>query len=139
MVVSLHRTYLTQDGHKANVPHPKKLMPSPTTIKGAAVRLDIPGEMLAVAEGIETALAVRLSAGVPVWAAISTAGMAALVVPESVHLVVICADHDPHGTGEQAARTLARRLLATQHRVKILRPAEPGTDWADGMVREHRG
>jgi putative DNA primase/helicase len=96
-VVSLHRTYLTNDGQKANVPSPKKLMPTPTTTKGTAVRLDIPRETLAVTEGIETALAVRLSAGVPVWAAISARGMETLVVPDSVHLVIICADHDLHG------------------------------------------
>jgi putative DNA primase/helicase len=138
-VISLHRTYLTDAGSKASVPSPKKSMPTPTTMRGAAVRLDPPGETLAVTEGIETALAVRLSAGVPVWAAISATGMKSLVVPDVVHLVVICADHDANGIGEQAARLLAQRLLAEQRRVKILMPRELGADWADGLERERHG
>jgi putative DNA primase/helicase len=92
-----------------------------------------------VTEGIETALAVRLSAGMPVWAAISATGMKNLVVPDTVALAVICADHDANHTGEYAARALARRLLAEGRRVKILMPATIGSDWADGMEGEAHG
>jgi putative DNA primase/helicase len=129
--VSIHRTYLTSDGSKANVPTVKKLMPPvlPGATRGGAIRLYPAGETLAVAEGIETALAVRLTAGLPVWATICAGGLARLVVPAEVSLVVICADHDPAGL--DAARTLVRRLLAEQRRVKILTPDRPETDWAD--------
>jgi putative DNA primase/helicase len=130
-VVTLHRTYLTLDGHKADVPTPKKLMSPaiPGATRGAAIRLYAAGETLAVTEGLETALAVRLATGLPVWSTICAGGMTRLVVPPEVRLVVICADHD--AVGFDAARTLARRLLAEQRRVKILTPATPGTDWAD--------
>lgn len=130
---SVHRIYLTNSGAKADVPTPKKSMPTPTTVTGAAVRLDAPTDTLAVTEGIETGLAVRLSAGVPVWAALSAGNMAAIILPDTVRLVLICADHDAGGTGEHAAKQLARRLLAEGRRVKIFLPSSPGTDWADGL------
>lgn len=60
-LATLHRTYLTLDGHKAAVPTPKKMM-SPAVsgaTNGGAIRLYTPDESLAVTEGIETALAVR--------------------------------------------------------------------------------
>jgi putative DNA primase/helicase len=129
--VTLHRTYLALHGRKADVASPKKLMSPaiPGATRGAAIRLYAAGETLAVTEGVETALAVRLATGLPVWTAICAGGMARLVVPAEVHLVVICADHDPAGL--DAAKALARRLLAEQRRVKILTPATPGVDWAD--------
>src|SRR5262245_23915593 len=65
-VVTLHRIYLSNSGAKADVPIVKKSMPTPSTVTGAAVRLDTPTETLAVSEGIETALAVRLTAQIPV-------------------------------------------------------------------------
>jgi putative DNA primase/helicase len=131
--VTLHRTYLTLDGRKANVLSPKKLMSPavPGAIPGGAMRLYPAGETLAVAEGVETALAVRLATGLPVWASICASGMARLVVPPEVHLVVICADHD--STGLDAAWSLARRLLGEQRRVKIVYPDQPGADWAEAL------
>ena len=65
---------------------------------GGAIQLDAAAETLAVAEGIETALAVRVATGLPVWATSSAGVMARLIVPAEVHLVVICADHDQAGT-----------------------------------------
>jgi putative DNA primase/helicase len=129
--VSLHRTFLRLDGRKADVPSPKKLMSPaiPGATRGGAIRLYPAGETLAVTEGLETALAVRLATGLRVWAAICAGGMARLIVPPEVHLIVICADHD--SAGLDAARTLARRLLVEQRRVKLLTPETPGTDWAN--------
>lgn len=130
-VVSLHRTYLTAAGYKARVPEVKKLMSPaiPGVTRGGVIRLYPPGETLAVTEGIETALAVRLATALPVWAAVCAGGIARLIVPSEVRLVVICADHD--AAGLDAAKALARRLLLEQRRVKILTPDTPGADWAD--------
>jgi putative DNA primase/helicase len=129
--VSIHRTYLTSDGHKAAVPSVKKLMPAmfPGATRGGVIRLYPAGETLAVTEGIETGLAVHLATGLPVWSTICAGGMAQLIVPAEVRLVMICADHDPQGL--DAARALARRLLVEQRRVKMLIPDRPGADWAD--------
>jgi putative DNA primase/helicase len=136
-LATLHRTYLTRDGHKAAVPTPKKMMSPavPGATNGGAIRLYAPEETLAVTEGIETALAVRCATGLPVWATCSAGGMARLIVPAGVRLVVICADHDTAGL--VAARALARRLLAEQRRVKILTPDTLGADWADRPEVSH--
>jgi putative DNA primase/helicase len=135
--MSIHRTYLDRNGHKASLPTVKKLMPAvlPGATCGGAIRLYSADETLAVTEGIETALAVRLATGLPVWSTICAGGMARLVIPPDVRLVVICADHDPAGL--DAAWALARRLLAEQRRVKILTPDTPGADWADYLEASH--
>jgi len=137
--VTLHRTYLTRDGRKANVPTVKKLMPSvvPGATRGGAIRLYPASETLAITEGIETALAVRLATRLPVWSTICAGGMARLSVPPEVRLVVICADHD--AAGLDAARALARRLLGEQRRVKILTPDTPGADWVDDLQEVAHG
>jgi putative DNA primase/helicase len=138
-VASVHRIYLTNSGAKADVPTPKKSMPTPTTVTGAAVRLDSPHETIAITEGIETGLAVSLTTQLPVWAALTAGGMTTIIIPDNVRMVVICADHDTGGTGERAAKQLARRMLAEGRRVKILMPSTPGTDWADGLEGAQHG
>jgi hypothetical protein len=138
-VATLHRIYLTAAGEKANVPSPKKSMRTPTTVRGAAVRLDTPTDTIVVTEGIETGLAVRISTGIPVWSGLSAIGMAHMVVPDAVRLIVIAADHDVTATGEGAAKKLAHRLLAEGRRVKIIMPRVAGADWADAMEGAHHG
>jgi putative DNA primase/helicase len=135
--VTLHRTYLSSNGHKADVATVKKLMSPaiPGATRGGAIRLYPADDTLAVAEGIETALAVRLATGLPVWATICASGMAKLVVPPEVHLVVICADNDTAGL--DAAKALAQRLMVEQRHVKILTPDTPGADWADMQEVAH--
>ncbi|MHB1949351.1 MAG: DUF7146 domain-containing protein [Gammaproteobacteria bacterium] len=66
--ISIHRTYL-KEGHKADVPQPKKLMPSiqPGATQGAAIKLFEPQNgVLALAEGIETALSIHVATQLPV-------------------------------------------------------------------------
>jgi putative DNA primase/helicase len=89
--VTLHRTYL-RDGRKALGAQSRKVLSS--GINGAAVRLFEAGDELAVAEGIETALAVHLSTGKPVWAALSCGNLEKLWIPDPVARVCIYADND---------------------------------------------
>ena len=117
MPVTVHRTYLTADGRKAPVAEPKKLMGYPGhRLVGGAIRLSAPGPVLGVAEGIETALAVHLRTGMPVWSAVSAGLLARLEPPAGTSLVVIWADRDRSGAGEAAALTLRERLLRTRDR-----------------------
>lgn len=60
---------------------------------GAHVRLAPPGAELAVAEGIETAIAVALSCGRPVFAALSLGNLDA-ALPPVVRDLTLCADAD---------------------------------------------
>ncbi len=139
LLVSIHRTYLTHNGFKADVSTVKKLMSpiSPGATRGAAIRLHKVATTLAVAEGIETALAVHIQTGLPVWASISATGMKALVLPDVVKDVMIFADHDRSGVGYDAATTLAQRMRIERRRVKIFMPEIPGTDWADAMEKQY--
>lgn len=135
-LVSVHRTFLTQDGKKAPVASPKKLMAPETRgcTMGAAIRLQDAGHLLAVTEGIETGLAVHLATGYPVWAGVTANGVASLVVPEGVKQVGIFGDND--SAGQDAALKLASRLCDQGLSVRIVLPPEQGTDWLDVYIRE---
>jgi len=136
--VTVHRTYLTPDGRKAPVPAPKKLMGYPGhRLIGGAIRLFAPGPVLGVAEGIETALAVHLRTGMPVWSAVSANLLERLEPPAQTSLVVVWADRDRSGTGEAAAIRLRERLLRREISVAVHLPpgtipaGAKGVDWAD--------
>lgn len=99
-LVCLHRTYLSESGEgKAPVSQPKKLtrLASGSKTTGAAVRLYAPDDRVALAEGIESALAVRLIWGWPVWACLSANGLRAIELPSEVEAVRIYADCDEAG------------------------------------------
>ena len=134
-LVSLHRTYLP-GGAKLTGGDARKLLCA--GIQGAAVRLDATTDELALCEGIETGLAVRLATGKPVWAALSAGNLERIVLPETVRRVCIYADNDAgrEFTGQCAAYLLARRLKREQpdetlRQVSVFVPKLAGADWAD--------
>ena len=131
-LMSLHRTYI-QNGKKAPVYSPKKIMSPvvPGGIKGCAVQLYKPTDELIIAEGIETALAMFVSTGIPAWSTISAHGMEAVELPEQVRKLTIAADNDENGTGQKAAERLALRYRDIE--TKIMIPPEVGSDWLDVM------
>lgn len=133
--VTLHRTYL-RDGRKLDAADAKKVLSA--GIHGAAVRLFDAGAQLALCEGIETALAVHLATGKPVWAGISAGNLEKLWVPDTVREVCIYADNDAGGdfAGQCFAYALARRLKREEkttgpRQVRVFVPRHAGTDWAD--------
>ena len=127
---SIHRTYLSEDGDKAPVPQPKKIMAG-KPLKTAAVRLSGGETTLGISEGVETALAASIRFGVPVWAATSAALLESWVPPTGVERVLIAGDADASFTGQAAAFTLARRLVRDGYAVEVQIPGEIGMDWAD--------
>lgn len=127
--VALHKTCLTPDGNKADVPSVKKWSSPAGSTRGAAVRLITPDHRLCLAEGLETALAVHCANGMPVWSGLSAHGMAHAWIPPEVTEVFVFADHDP--AGEQAAETLAGRMATEGREVRVLTPDTPGADWLD--------
>ena len=119
--VALHRTYLTEDGHKAPVPAPKKIM-KVYDLTGSAVKLFPPREgVLAVAEGIEDALSAWVLWRIPCWAAIGTSGLKGVVPPEEVKEILVLADND--WPGKKAALELAQRLEDMRKAVRIATPS----------------
>lgn len=135
--VSLHRTYLTTDGGKAPVRSPKKMMIPCGLLMGGAIRLFPAGPLLGIAEGIETALAVRQRTDTPVWAGVSDRVMEHWEPPPGVDAVFIWADKDRSGAGQAAANGLQARLRARGIAGIIHLPHGPippdakSLDWAD--------
>ncbi|MFY0992726.1 DUF7146 domain-containing protein [Halomonas sp. C05BenzN] len=146
-LASVHRTYLQQDGRgKAPVASPKKLARPAweRATHGAAIALyPLEGDRLALTEGVETALAVRLAQpGLPVWACVTAGGLARWEPPTGIRSVWIMADRDRSGTGQQAARALRYRLGRQGLRVRVCLPPCPipdhakGLDWLDVLSNE---
>jgi putative DNA primase/helicase len=134
-LLGLHLTTLEPDGRGRKEKHLAK----GSRPKGGAIRL-FPleaGKPLALAEGIETALAVREATGWPVWALVSASFLKEASPPPEVKEVVVCADHDRAGL--EAAHALARRLLREGRRVRIAVPPVEGADWLDVLVRVKGG
>ena len=135
-VIGIHRTFLQPDGsRKANVEPVKAML---GRAAGGAVRLARAAETLVIGEGIETCLAAMQVTGLPEWAALSTSGMMALLLPPIVGDVLIAVDRDASGAGERAARTAGHRWLAEGRRVRLLIPHVLGADAADLILIEAR-
>jgi putative DNA primase/helicase len=129
-ISGLHRTFLQSDGaDKAPVPRPKKMLGK---VAGCAVRLAAAESELAIGEGIETCLSFQRATGVPTWAALSTSGMIAIVLPPLplVATVYLLVDLDP--AGEEAAHAAAERLAGEGRAVKLARPVA-GKDFNDAL------
>lgn len=131
MGVSLHRTYLTPDGKKADVEKVKMLTPVTEKINGGAIRLFDHEGTLGVAEGIETAIACTQMLGIPTWATVSSTIMEGFEPPERARKIVICADNDANFVGQEAAYTLAKRLFQQDRIVEVLMPDGVGQDFND--------
>jgi putative DNA primase/helicase len=112
---SLHRTYLTNDGQKAPIDSPRRVMDI-SLPDGCAVRLQPVGEEMAVAEGIENAASCNVMFGLPTWALLNAQNMKKFIPPPGVRRVVIFGDCDSSFTGQASAFELARSLHAMRKR-----------------------
>jgi phage/plasmid primase-like uncharacterized protein len=130
--VAVSRTFLTVDGSGKAFLDPPRLFAGP--VSGAAVRLAPAAKILMVGEGVETCLAAMQATAMPAWAALSTSGLVALILPAIVRTVIILADNDATGAGERAARIAAARWLAEGRRVRIAMPPVSGADFADVLL-----
>ena len=129
--VAIHRTYLTTDGHKANVPAVKKVVGS--LPPGAAVRLMPTSGCMGISEGIETALAASMLFSLPVWAAISAISLERWTPPTETERLTVFGDNDNSHTGQAAAFSLAKRMHNAGITVDVRIPNRPGSDWADSQ------
>ncbi len=83
---------------------------------------------LAIAEGIETALAFA-RVFPTVWACIDAGNLASFPVLDGIESLTICADHDEAGL--RAAEVCAPRWYEAHREVRIHVPRDPGRDFAD--------
>ena len=94
-----------------------------------AVRLAATGDMLGLAEGVETALSAMQLTGVPLWCCLGAARMHQVAIPETVRTLIVFADNDEPGMA-------AARRTASQHRnitVEIRTPPDGCKDWNDAL------
>ena len=133
--LTYHVTYIDNDT-KANVSAPKKIITPLGPMTGGAIRLFPAGEVLGIAEGIETALACNDQFSVPVWAAYSATLLEQWQPPEVSKIIWIFGDNDKSFTGQSAAFNLAKRLHRSGLTVKVKIPDQEGIDFAD---EEHHG
>ncbi len=127
----IHITFLERiDGHweKARMDAPKKQRKIARTIAGCAIRLTTKSKdgCLAVAEGIETAIAVREMYGTPCWSTMNSTGLAGFILPEVRPIQLhVYADNDKNYAGQKAAYTLANRLATQEDFYQVFVQAPP--------------
>ena len=115
----LHRTWLAPDGQgKARVETQRRAMGH---LLGNAVRLIPHDDILVVGEGIETMLSlIEAMPGLPVWAALSSGHLGAVLLPEGLQRLYIAIDRDPAGRG--AAERLSARATEVGILCHVLEP-----------------
>ncbi|WP_434136872.1 toprim domain-containing protein (plasmid) [Pseudomonas luteola] len=144
-ILTLHRTYLSSTGSKADVESPRKMMPVPEgkSIRGAAIQMGTPVDgVLGIAEGLETALSAYRATGIATWSTVNATLLEGFTPPAGVHTVLVWADKDRSCTGESAAMRLKLRLQQQGIRVIVILPTAPipsgskGIDWNDVIIRQ---
>jgi Toprim domain-containing protein len=101
---------------------------------GGAVWLASAANAVLIGEGIETTLAGVEATGLPGWAALSTSGMVALILPPKIRNVIILADHDLSGAGERAARIAETHWRREGRRVSVWMSPRPCEDANDCLL-----
>lgn len=134
-IQTYHVTYL-ENGEKAPVRDPKKLMPTSGELRSAAIRLTKIYEHIGVAEGVETALAVMDLFQIPCWAVVNTSLMEKWLPPEGVNAVTVFADNDANFAGQKSAYSLAHSLGIRGISVEVEVPKNKGSDFADLIKQE---
>jgi hypothetical protein len=130
--LTLHRTWIREDGTKAPVDKPRLLWPG-LPKAGGVIRLWPDPEVtlgLCIGEGIETSLAAARGFGLA-WPTLDKSNLADLPVLPGIEALTIVADHDKDGGGRQAAEACARRWLAAGAEVAIWTAPTPGVDFND--------
>lgn len=128
---SVQRTYLAPDGRGkapvAKIDQKRGL----GGMRGGAVRLRTVGDVLAIAEGVETALSAAQLYQFATWATCGTGRFTVIDVPESVRFIIIFADAGEPGW--KAAVTASDHYEHLGYGVEIIRP---DADFADHDAKD---
>lgn len=131
--VSLHQTFL-QNGAKAPVECPRKILTPIRTINGAAIRL-YPweaGEPLGISEGIETAMSAGVIHNMAVWSVSNRNGIETFEPPAGAKEIHIFGDTDESFAGQAGSYRGAERLKRMGFDVHVHLP--PAGDWNDVLL-----
>jgi len=115
-VTGVHRTWLDPAGGKAPVDQPRRALGH---LAGNGVRFGTVADTMVAAEGLETALALKMiMPAMPVMAALSAAHLAALIWPPDLRRLYVARDND------QAGRLALEKLRSRADETNI-RPLVP--------------
>lgn len=131
-ICAVQRIWLTADGSKDEPLATAKKSRGP--LRDGAVRLGLCGEVLGVAEGLETALAAQQIHGHTVWAALGGERMRKIALPPMVRRVVIYADNGEAGESlaEKASATYREQGIESVGQEVVVSPPEKCyKDWND--------
>ncbi|NNE83364.1 MAG: AAA family ATPase, partial [Alphaproteobacteria bacterium] len=121
----VHVTRLARDGRSKADSDPRRMR---GLSKGSVVPFGPPeGDILFVAEGLETAMSVYQATGKSTWSALSAGNMNAIAIPSWTKEVIVCADND--NAGLKAAKPLAERVAAMGKTARLAIPENDGDDW----------
>lgn len=126
-VAAVHRIYLDDSGNKAAVSPNKMALGN---VRGAAVKLFIPKNILGIAEGIETAISAYKLTGIPTWSAISGANLANVPIPDNIKTIVIFTDNDKEGI--KYAQRAEQVYLEAGYSVRVIKPTKK--DFNDDII-----
>jgi phage/plasmid primase-like uncharacterized protein len=134
---AVHRTAIDAAGRKlSHLGSNGRLCLGP--VGSGAVKLTEDAEatqVLAIGEGVETALSFRCLPGLdsmPVWSLLSANGISSFPALAGLESVWIAADNDASGTGQDAASEAAHRLHGAGIETIIVTPRRTGSDLNDG-------
>jgi putative DNA primase/helicase len=124
-IIAVQLTRLDPNGErKAEVLIPRRTYGA---LGNGAVRLAAAGNVLGLAEGVESALSAMQLSGIPIWACLGASRMHRVAVPDSVRELHIFMDND--GPGRDAGE---RTVHAHRNRRVVLRsPPDHLNDWND--------
>ncbi len=129
----VHRTFIKLDGSGKADFKPNKMMLG--RAGNAVVRLTADDDIkqsLGIVEGIENGLAILGIGWNPIWAALSSGGIANFPVLPSIETLTIFADHD--NAGQNAAKKCAQRWTTAGRKVVVCTPLKQGSDWNDVVL-----
>ncbi|MCH4894321.1 MULTISPECIES: DUF7146 domain-containing protein [Sphingomonas] len=92
------------------------------------------GDILAIAEGFETAAAFTAIHGVPCWASLGARRLDQLRLPSGVETLLIAEDNDPEGAS--AANRAEAHYARPDLTIRRAPPPKPLKDWALVLERE---
>ncbi len=117
-ITGVHRTWLDPAGGKAPIETPRRAMGG---LLGNGVRFGHAEDVLIAAEGIETALALTtVMPTMPVIAALSSAHLAALILPPSLRRLYVALDNDD--AGQLALKRMGERFQSSALDLRALVP-----------------
>lgn len=130
-LVGVHRTFLDQTTKRLATLVPAKCALG--RLGSGAVRLQPAGDVLGLAEGIETALSAAQLFGIPCWATLGTERFRHVALPASVSMLLLFLDRD---AGGRRAEALVRSRLGELVAIEARYPPRTGDDWNDVLTHE---